>query len=496
MVPARGKMPPGRTPHQPSTDQDILASLSDRHQRRLQRTEAKRARDAVTDAQEEEESHLSAGAEAKNDAREWSGPTKTKAAKYRAKLTTLDMGLEAMGSVMINETASTHPSESVVDAIACEEVLSTAVESSEHECFFRKTPKMMMRTRPTTSLLGMKPISSDHEDDTGISDEAGHEDETTGARQCTGLNSDDDSDDGDDDDDEWEKDRQLGDLSDEEPDSVPVKLPDSLCSSAAKNAAGLREMKRSGWEYDPQRFGPAPTYAGLYDGPYGPSDSHTPWDATGVVQTLQEPELSRKYYKTLFLGLVDMALVNAFIGFRHYKKVNAERPAKHYAFFENLMDQLLAVDAKTYESIHAATRAENRTAVSPARSTSNEQRTPVQMEELVVSSDTPDTVQGKKTKRQRSCKVCDILKTKPRKYSQYYCPECSSAVARECGPAIRLGKKRRRRVETAKGDEAGGGSHSEDHSRNDGDSLPTGQSEMMCRRQSENGGSVFVWELA
>ncbi|KAG3124314.1 hypothetical protein PI126_g23305 [Phytophthora idaei] len=34
---------------------------------------------------------------------------------------------------------------------------------------------------------------------------------------------------------------------------------------------------------------------------------------------------TRKYYKTLFLGLVGMALVNAFIVFRHNKKVNGEQ---------------------------------------------------------------------------------------------------------------------------------------------------------------------------
>ncbi|KAE9062239.1 hypothetical protein PF010_g29486 [Phytophthora fragariae] len=54
---------------------------------------------------------------------------------------------------------------------------------------------------------------------------------------------------------------------------------------------------------------------------------------------------TRKYYKTLFLGLLDMALVNAFIVFRHHKKVNNKRPPKHFAFFETLMEQLLAIDS-------------------------------------------------------------------------------------------------------------------------------------------------------
>lgn len=54
---------------------------------------------------------------------------------------------------------------------------------------------------------------------------------------------------------------------------------------------------------------------------------------------------TRKYYKTLFLGLLDMALVNAFIVYRYNKKVNNKRPPKHSAFFEELMEQLLAVDS-------------------------------------------------------------------------------------------------------------------------------------------------------
>uniref|UniRef100_H3H9U0 PiggyBac transposable element-derived protein domain-containing protein n=1 Tax=Phytophthora ramorum TaxID=164328 RepID=H3H9U0_PHYRM len=67
---------------------------------------------------------------------------------------------------------------------------------------------------------------------------------------------------------------------------------------------------------------------------------------------------TRKYYKTLFLGLFDMALMNAFIVFRHHKKLNdnlpqgKKRPPKHYAFFEALLEQLLAVDsAEAYETI-------------------------------------------------------------------------------------------------------------------------------------------------
>ncbi|KAG3246653.1 hypothetical protein PI124_g8623 [Phytophthora idaei] len=47
---------------------------------------------------------------------------------------------------------------------------------------------------------------------------------------------------------------------------------------------------------------------------------------------------SRKYYRTLFLELLDMALVNAFIVHRHNRQVNGQRPPRHFAFFEELME--------------------------------------------------------------------------------------------------------------------------------------------------------------
>ncbi|OWZ20646.1 hypothetical protein PHMEG_0004906 [Phytophthora megakarya] len=112
----------------------------------------------------------------------------------------------------------------------------------------------------------------------------------------------------------------------------------------------------------------------------------------GVKQPIPAPELVRdyhrsmggfdcptthKYYKTLFLGMFDMALVNAFIVFRLYKnlydnRINAKkRPAKHYAFFEILVVQLLAVGStEIYEAIesrYSATTERERTAVSPSR---------------------------------------------------------------------------------------------------------------------------------
>uniref|UniRef100_H3H7R6 PiggyBac transposable element-derived protein domain-containing protein n=1 Tax=Phytophthora ramorum TaxID=164328 RepID=H3H7R6_PHYRM len=151
---------------------------------------------------------------------------------------------------------------------------------------------------------------------------------------------------------------------------------------------------------------------------------------------------TRKYYKTLFLGLFDMALMNAFIVFRHHKKLNdnlpqgKKRPPKHYAFFEALLEQLLAVDsAEAYETIERATTARERTAASPAREAALQDPAPERTAEMGGHrlEENPDTVgneQGLK-KRQRSCTVCALFKTKPRKYRKYFCPECSTENRRK-----------------------------------------------------------------
>ncbi|KAE9168063.1 hypothetical protein PF004_g28617 [Phytophthora fragariae] len=103
-----------------------------------------------------------------------------------------------------------------------------------------------------------------------------------GAEQCTGLNSDEDpslpedcedEEGDDDDDDDWVEDWDIGHLSDEDSDEAALDLPDSVCLTAARNKKTMSMMRTNGWEYDPEKFGPDPTYAGLYDGSFGPSDS-------------------------------------------------------------------------------------------------------------------------------------------------------------------------------------------------------------------------------
>ncbi|KAG3252036.1 hypothetical protein PI124_g3355 [Phytophthora idaei] len=128
---------------------------------------------------------------------------------------------------------------------------------------------------------------------------------------------------------------------------------------------------------------------------------------------------TRKYYKTLFLGLLDMTFVNAYIVYRHHRKTNGKSSPKHFAFFEELMEQLLAVDpVEAFAEIEEATCARERTAPSPARARTSRQAgnrgDDVVVDEGHRVEESPDTVE-----------------VKPRKFTKYFYPDCSSGNKRK-----------------------------------------------------------------
>ncbi|KAG2816957.1 hypothetical protein PC129_g15750 [Phytophthora cactorum] len=49
----------------------------------------------------------------------------------------------------------------------------------------------------------------------------------------------------------------------------------------------------------------------------------------------------RKYYRAIFLGLVDMAIVNAYIIYREAQRQHGNPPADHAGFLQILQTQLL-----------------------------------------------------------------------------------------------------------------------------------------------------------
>jgi hypothetical protein len=57
--------------------------------------------------------------------------------------------------------------------------------------------------------------------------------------------------------------------------------------------------------------------------------------------SLQMDVVFRKYYNTIFRGLVDMAIVNAYIVYREVQKQRGEPPADHAKFLHVLQAQML-----------------------------------------------------------------------------------------------------------------------------------------------------------
>ncbi|KAG6595759.1 Pleiotropic drug resistance protein [Phytophthora cinnamomi] len=79
---------------------------------------------------------------------------------------------------------------------------------------------------------------------------------TTGADQCTELNSDEDpslpgepesEDDGEGD--EWVEDWNIGVLTDEDSEEEPAEIPNSACLTSARNKKTMAMMRTHGWEY-------------------------------------------------------------------------------------------------------------------------------------------------------------------------------------------------------------------------------------------------------
>ncbi|KAJ8540589.1 hypothetical protein ON010_g12637 [Phytophthora cinnamomi] len=79
----------------------------------------------------------------------------------------------------------------------------------------------------------------------------------------------------------------------------------------------------------------------------------------------------------------------------------------------------------------AATRAQDRTA-SPSRPDTYQASPARGSESGHRLEENPDTVEGEQgvKRRQRSCKVCALFKVKPRKFTKYFCPECSNGNKR------------------------------------------------------------------
>jgi Transposase IS4 len=128
----------------------------------------------------------------------------------------------------------------------------------------------------------------------------------------------------------------------------------------------------------------------------------------------------RKYYKSLFLGFMDMALVNAYITHKETCRLANTPAMTRGQWYAVLHQQLLSLKASNFDVLGDMTS---------TAAASRRRRTPGH--ELVQSNDWIMTG-GVQKRRQRSCKVCGLLRGSAKKSFQttFFCERCSVDAAK------------------------------------------------------------------
>ena len=133
--------------------------------------------------------------------------------------------------------------------------------------------------------------------------------------------------------------------------------------------------------------------------------------------SLQTSTKFKKYYKSLFLGFVDMVLVNSYISHKEAAKISRTAPMDRGKWFGVLQNQLLQLKADDFAGVSANTLGTN----------SKRKRTPVRLTHVLEQSEDWVTISGAQKRRQRSCKVCALLRTSAKKSfsTTFFCERCS-----------------------------------------------------------------------
>eukprot|EP00644_Phytophthora_capsici_P005686 jgi/Phyca11/97698/e_gw1.2.1118.1 len=140
--------------------------------------------------------------------------------------------------------------------------------------------------------------------------------------------------------------------------------------------------------------------------------------------SLQRALRFRKYYKSLALGLIDLAIVNGYIVHKAFHKNKQSRPLTHVKYMKKLHLQLCRLQATDmYESNTFGTQPpQARPAYVPVPVGANQS--------IAHAARQVDTWRNEGTqskRRQRTCKVCSLLPTDTQRASTttYYCSDCS-----------------------------------------------------------------------
>ncbi|GMF33646.1 unnamed protein product [Phytophthora fragariaefolia] len=110
--------------------------------------------------------------------------------------------------------------------------------------------------------------------------------------------------------------------------------------------------------------------------------------------SIQLPFRFRKYYKSLFFGLLDLALVNAYITHKEASRLGGETPMKRYEWLNTLHKQLLQLKDEDFQN-----------APTPSPLTRKRRRPASSGHTLVQFDDWVIVKGGIQKRRQRACKV-------------------------------------------------------------------------------------------
>ncbi|OWZ04760.1 hypothetical protein PHMEG_00023286, partial [Phytophthora megakarya] len=122
--------------------------------------------------------------------------------------------------------------------------------------------------------------------------------------------------------------------------------------------------------------------------------------------SLQTSTKFKKYYKRLFLGFIDLVLVNAYISHTEALKIAGTPSMKRREWYGILQNQLLQLKAEDFTGVVAT----------PPATTAKRKRTP-RMTHVLEQNEDWVTVANVQKRRQRSCKVCALLRTDRKKKS-------------------------------------------------------------------------------
>ncbi|GMF35153.1 unnamed protein product [Phytophthora fragariaefolia] len=152
--------------------------------------------------------------------------------------------------------------------------------------------------------------------------------------------------------------------------------------------------------------------------------------------SIQRAVRFRKYYKSLVLGLIDLAIVNGYIVHKAYHKNKTSHPMTHVKYMKKLHLQLCQLQpTDMYEG--------NTFGTQPARARDAPEPLPTGSSQSTHAPQHLDVWRDQTTqpkRRQRACKVCSILRdgVKRAATTAFFCGDCSKV-----GPIFLCMKPRR-----------------------------------------------------